>query len=137
MGNEERWYSWDGRIRRITWVTRVFGVGFCFALFVGLLVVISDAMRGSGDHIGDIMLIPMLGAFLGFIVFRFIQDVKRLHDIGQSGLWVICAFIPIISLIYVLFLIFADGQPFTNQYGPDPKGRGGDGDIDRVADVFR
>jgi len=135
---QERWYSIHGRIRRSTWVLRVFGGGALMGVSVAGLAAVSASL-GHGRH-GDgasLIMVPVLGMVLAFVVFRFIQDIKRLHDIGQSGFLVICAFIPLINLIYLLFLIFADGQPYTNQYGRDPKGRGSDLDADAVADVFR
>ena len=47
--------------------------------------------------------------------------VRRLHDIGRGKWWVLFFFIiPIVGWILALI----DGQPITNKYGPDPKGRG-------------
>ncbi|OJU26295.1 MAG: hypothetical protein BGN92_13530 [Sphingobacteriales bacterium 41-5] len=42
--------------------------------------------------------------------------VKRSHDLGNSG-WMV--FLPIYN---PFVLAFGDSQPFTNQYGPSPKG---------------
>lgn len=48
-------------------------------------------------------------------------SVRRMHDLGRSGWWAIFLFIvPLVVWIMALF----DGQPMTNRYGPDPKGRG-------------
>jgi K+-transporting ATPase ATPase B chain len=45
--------------------------------------------------------------------------VRRLHDSGKSGWWVLIAFIPIVQLvIIVLFLL--DGNPGENKYGLPP-----------------
>jgi len=94
--------------------------------------------HGGGAHEArSLFTIPLLLGALGFFVFRIIQDIKRLHDIGASGGWIVCAFIPVISLVYIVILLFRDGEPMTNTYGPDPKGRGSDLDADAVADVFR
>ena len=49
-------------------------------------------------------------------VYTIVGARLRCHDLGHSG-WLIMN--PIISLL----LLFADGQPFTNKYGPDPKAR--------------
>jgi uncharacterized membrane protein YhaH (DUF805 family) len=130
----ERWFLVHGRIRRSTWIARVFGVGF--ALFLSLFGVIALLPR-EADAARPIVGLVAGASVLGFLAFRIVQDVKRLHDLGRSGLWVLCAFIPAVNFFYVVFLIFADGQPFTNEFGPDPKGRGGASDIDSIADVFR
>ena len=76
-----------------------------------------------------------LSMIIVFLVFRLIQDTKRLHDLGKPGAYVICALIPVVNLVYSGFLIFADGQPHPNEFGTDPKGRGSN--IDDIADVFR
>lgn len=98
-----------------------------------LLSVLAPHDRHGGAS--ALLTVPLIGLVLGFVVFRFIQDIKRLHDLGKSGIWLVCAFIPLVNLIYVCFLIFADGQPYPNEFGPDPKGRGSD--IEGIADVFR
>lgn len=47
-------------------------------------------------------------------------EIRRLHDTGRSGWWLLIALIPIVSLILLVFWI-QDGEPGTNQYGPNPK----------------
>ncbi len=135
--NDERWYLVHGRIRRSTWLARVFGVGALMALCVGAIVMITAELEDHFHGIGALGMVPALAMALGFMVFRFIQDIKRLHDIGVSGWFVLFAFVPALNFVYLLFLVFADGQPYTNQFGPDPKGRGSDMDANAVADVFR
>jgi uncharacterized membrane protein YhaH (DUF805 family) len=56
------------------------------------------------------------------LFFPFLAvSVRRMHDLGRSGGWVLFLFVlPIVVWLMALF----DGQPMTNKYGPDPKGRG-------------
>ena len=42
-------------------------------------------------------------------------SVRRMHDTGRSGWWILC---PIANIIF----LFLDSQPGPNQYGPNPKG---------------
>ncbi len=47
--------------------------------------------------------------------------VRRLHDTGRTGWWILLGFFPLIGgLILLIFLLF-DSEPNTNQYGPNPK----------------
>lgn len=47
-------------------------------------------------------------------------SVRRLHDVGMNGWWVLLNFVPLGGL--VLFVIFCqDSQPGANIYGPNPK----------------
>ncbi len=45
--------------------------------------------------------------------------VRRLHDMGQTGAWVLLGFVGL--GIVPLIMCIMDGQPGTNQWGPDPK----------------
>jgi uncharacterized membrane protein YhaH (DUF805 family) len=47
-------------------------------------------------------------------------SIRRLHDTGRSGWWLLLAFIPLVNLILLVFMVF-DSQPGDNQYGPNPK----------------
>jgi uncharacterized membrane protein YhaH (DUF805 family) len=134
MQREEHWYSIHGRITRLTWLLRIFAGAFTMLCLVALVTALTPHDSYGGRE-SDATRLPAVGLILCFLVFRFIQDTKRLHDLGKPGAYVICAFIPIVNLIYTGFIVFADGQPHTNEYGVDPKGRGSD--IDDVADVFR
>ncbi|HUI92531.1 MAG TPA: DUF805 domain-containing protein [Chitinivibrionales bacterium] len=47
--------------------------------------------------------------------------VRRLHDVGKSGWFMLIALIPIIGAIWLLVLMCRDGDQGQNDYGPDPK----------------
>lgn len=47
--------------------------------------------------------------------------VRRLHDTGRSGWWVLLGLVPILNIVLIVFLAL-DGQRGPNEYGPDPKG---------------
>jgi uncharacterized membrane protein YhaH (DUF805 family) len=47
-------------------------------------------------------------------------SVRRLHDTGRSGWWLLLYLVPGIGLIVLVFLMF-DSQPGRNEYGPNPK----------------
>ncbi|MGL1930460.1 MAG: DUF805 domain-containing protein [Desulfotalea sp.] len=48
--------------------------------------------------------------------------VRRLHDIGKSGWFLLIAFIPIIGAIVLIVFAAQDSAHSENQYGPNPKG---------------
>jgi uncharacterized membrane protein YhaH (DUF805 family) len=49
--------------------------------------------------------------------------VRRLHDIGRSGWWLLIGLIPVIGTIILLALFILDGMPGDNRFGPSPKGK--------------
>jgi uncharacterized membrane protein YhaH (DUF805 family) len=47
--------------------------------------------------------------------------IRRLHDTGKSGWWLLIALIPIVGIIVLIVFWATDGQPGPNQYGPSEK----------------
>jgi uncharacterized membrane protein YhaH (DUF805 family) len=47
-------------------------------------------------------------------------SVRRLHDIGKSGWWMLLSFVPVLGLLLIVFFAF-DSEPGGNLYGPNPK----------------
>ena len=58
---------------------------------------------------------------LAVLIPSLAVGVRRLHDTGRSGWWLLIAFIPLIGAIILLVFLFQDSEPGTNQYGPNPK----------------
>lgn len=97
-------FSFNGRIRRTE-----YGISLIiYYAFYFLLAVISSQMEGNG-----LIFLFIIPAFW----FLIAQGTKRCHDRGNSGAWQLIPF-------YQLWMLFADGEPQTNYYGEDPKGRG-------------
>ncbi len=59
---------------------------------------------------------------LAVLVPSIAVGIRRLHDIGKSGWWILISIIPIIGWIIALIFAVTDSQPMANQYGPNPKG---------------
>ncbi|NRD78950.1 DUF805 domain-containing protein [Bacillus sp. BRMEA1] len=47
--------------------------------------------------------------------------VRRLHDIGKTGWWILIGLIPIIGDIILIIFNCFDSEEQTNKYGPNPK----------------
>ncbi|MCS6894578.1 MAG: DUF805 domain-containing protein [Bacteroidia bacterium] len=67
--------------------------------------------------------IPILNGIYNLVVFlpSLAVAVRRLHDTGRSGWWILLGLIPCIGPIVLLVFFFQNSQPGTNQYGPNPK----------------
>lgn len=59
---------------------------------------------------GLAVLLPSLGV-----------GVRRLHDIGKSGWYLLISLIPLIGWIWIIVLLCRDSQHGTNEWGPNPK----------------
>ena len=78
--------------------------------------MIAITLDGPGDIFGSI-------AFLGLIIPNLAVTVRRLHDLGYSGWFILLVFIPclgsIIGLVILVFMM-VDGESQINVYGTGP-----------------
>lgn len=103
---------------------------FSIAFFVAYIAVFVNL--GSSTRYGDtaslsgadfapifVTLALMLIVSLAFLLPSYAAMVRRLHDMGQPGLWVLLGFVGL--GIVPLIMCVMETQPGTNQWGPDPK----------------
>ena len=61
------------------------------------------------------------GVWLVLIIIGLSVSVRRWHDHGKSGWWVLIALLPIVGGIYSFVMQGCmSGEPGSNQYGPPP-----------------
>jgi uncharacterized membrane protein YhaH (DUF805 family) len=48
-------------------------------------------------------------------------SVRRLHDTGRSGWWLLISFVPLLGGLVLFIFLVLDSQAGLNQFGPDPK----------------
>ena len=63
-------------------------------------------------------------AFFVFFIPGITVAVRRLHDTGRTGWWLLLVFLPFIGHIILLIFYIIDSEPGSNEYGPNPKGVG-------------
>ena len=93
------------------WVALFNGlVGLVFYILLFMVVGLGAAADGSSDDVGAGVGIGMIVVWLLFFAYAiatFIPGlaltVRRLHDIGKSGLWLLIAFIPGGSIVLLVF----------------------------------
>lgn len=59
-------------------------------------------------------------AQLVFLLPSLAVSVRRLHDTGRSGWWVLIGLIPFVGII-VLIVFFCQDSVAANEHGPNPK----------------
>ena len=102
--------NFNGRARRKEYWSFVL-VNFLIGLVFGLLGFITEAATYISSIISLALFLPGLAV-----------SVRRLHDTGKSGWYLLIALIPIIGGLYLIYLMFKEGDQGQNQYGSDPKG---------------
>jgi len=87
---------------------------------VVIALVMADFATGTLNSEAGIGLLSGLYS-LAVLVPSLAVSVRRLHDVGRSGWWVLLALVPLLGLVILVFALM-DSQPGDNQYGPNPKG---------------
>ena len=115
----ERYADFRSRARRSEyWYYQLFTIG----LNLALQLLSSVLFLGDGTP----TLFLAWQAFLTLISLALLipglaVHVRRLHDIGKSGLNLLWWLLPIIGWIVVIVYLCRDSEPGPNRYGPNPK----------------
>lgn len=146
-------FSFSGRLNRLAFFLRLLGVTILTPLIILFIWVVVGFVPALGALLWPVALgLSILIAILALIA-NIALHVRRLHDMGFSGLWYVLILVisvagrpdefveqaqflnypvdstlaviaRIISLVILLVLLFYPGTGGANKYGPDPL-RGG------------
>ena len=105
----------SGRSRRSEYW--YFGL-FYLIFYVAAAVV--DVMAGSFERASGIGVCTAILA-LALLIPSISVTVRRLHDTGRSGWWVLIGFIPLVGAIILLVFLCQDSEPGANRFGANPK----------------
>ncbi|KML54671.1 membrane protein [Burkholderia cepacia] len=107
--------KFEGRARRAEY--------WYFALLSGILSVVGQVIGAVGRDAGVITLL-LLGVIflvsLALIIPGIAVSVRRLHDTGRSGWFLLLGFIPIVGGILLLVWMCSRGTEGPNRFGADP-----------------
>jgi uncharacterized membrane protein YhaH (DUF805 family) len=91
-----------------------------FYFLIALALNFLDMMAGTMYGAAEIGLFSGLFG-LAMIVPSLSVGVRRLHDIGKSGWWLLLGIIPLVGGIILIVWACRDSAPGSNAYGPNPK----------------
>lgn len=89
------------------------------AIILSILLGVIDAVAGL-EIIEGVGILSTLFSLL-LIIPGLSLTVRRLHDIGKSGWWVLISLIPLVGAIVLLVFTVKDSEPSANEYGMNPK----------------
>jgi uncharacterized membrane protein YhaH (DUF805 family) len=113
----QKYVTFSGRARRSElW----FFVLFTF--IVSIVASIIDAIIGTRSSNGTGLVQSL--ASLALLLPGLAVGARRLHDTSRSAWWLLIGLIPIVGAI-VLIVFYVQDSHGENQYGPSPKGLGG------------
>lgn len=110
--------SYEGRINRGR-----FWKGILVLLAINIALVIINVAIGYliGGILSTIVGLISLLIYIASIWPSVVLGIKRFHDRGKPGIWVLIALVPVIGgLWYLIECGFLEGTKGPNQFGPDP-----------------
>jgi len=112
----KKYAEFNGRARRKEyWMYALINILIIFVLEIAGFALIKNV-----TVVGYIFL-ALLGIYsLATLIPSLAVGIRRLHDTGKSGWWLLISAVPFIGLILIVFLAL-DGDSGANKYGPDPK----------------
>lgn len=106
----KKYATFSGRARRKEyWMFAL--VNFLISFLLGFVFGFTSALLGLGEWLSNSITAIYT---LAVLVPAIAVGVRRMHDIGRSGWWIL---FPVVNLVLLCF----DGQPGDNEYGPNPK----------------
>jgi uncharacterized membrane protein YhaH (DUF805 family) len=116
----KRYSEFSGRSRRCEyWMFMLIHTVIYLALFLAVEVEASSTMAHVPALTAPLFFLCFIYA-LAAIIPGLAVSVRRLHDIGKTGWWMLLAFVPVLGLLLLVLFAF-DSEPGGNQYGPNPK----------------
>jgi uncharacterized membrane protein YhaH (DUF805 family) len=98
---------------------------FClFNILIAMVLAIITAVMGFVSPRTGLGLIGsgLLCLYsLAVLIPGIAVSVRRLHDTGKSGWWLLIGLVPFVGAILLLVFMVQDSQPGANQYGLNPK----------------
>lgn len=108
-----KYATFDGRAHRTEfWMFVLVNI----IVSIGLNIV--DAIIGTDGALGAGLLSSIYA--LAILIPTLAVAVRRLHDIGRSGWWLLIALIPIVGFIILIVWYATKGERAANRYGPNP-----------------
>lgn len=117
----QKLFGFQGRITRLDfWLAQLVYVVMILIAVFGMAALARSVGDGSSSRLtlGGMMIV----GYIALVWSSLAVSIKRYHDRGKSGWWVLLSLIPIVALFVLIELGFFEGTRGTNRFGRSPKG---------------
>jgi uncharacterized membrane protein YhaH (DUF805 family) len=91
-----------------------------FSTMIAIVLAVLDNSLGLSFMPGGTGLLGLLYS-LAVLLPSIGVSIRRLHDTGRSGWWLLIALIPLVGVIVLIVFLATAGNAGPNSYGQDPK----------------
>ncbi|GMQ91928.1 MAG: hypothetical protein BMS9Abin11_1243 [Gammaproteobacteria bacterium] len=104
----KKYAVFDGRAQRTE-----YWMFFLFNIIISIILTVIENAIGLPLVLSGLYFLAILLPSIGVAI-------RRLHDTGRSGWWLLIALIPFVGIVLLIFMVL-DSQSGDNEYGPNPK----------------
>ena len=119
---KDKYFDFSGRASRSEFWWNYLGI-FLLQMGIGVLwfisMLIAMAVQMEPEIFFFCSMCGMMPIYIGIFIPYLAASVRRLHDVGYSGFWMLIAFVPLGGIILLVWFC-TDGEPHHNLYGPVP-----------------
>ena len=110
----KKYADFSGRARR-----KEYWFFVLFNIIISIVLSICDVFLGTYSAAANMGILAGIYS-LAVLIPGIAVTVRRLHDTGRSGWWILIVLVPIVGWIVLLIFMLLDSQP-QNAYGASPK----------------
>ncbi len=115
---KENIFVTEGRLNRLKYFKYTLLVSLIFGVLDVVLVWLTSKIIGSTDSF--LLLIMHFMTMLPMMFGNMMVSVRRCHDLNLSGGFVLLTIVPLVCVLFWIYLLLAKGTVGWNKYGADP-----------------
>lgn len=111
-------FTIEGRLNRLGYFKRYIALVVVSTIIAFIGGFIGGLITGDPDSI--LVTVPTGIISLATGVGGFMLGIRRLHDLDKSGWFMLLILVPLVNMIFLIYLWFAPGTVGYNRFGADP-----------------
>lgn len=113
---KELFFTSKGRLNRKSYIYRSIFLSFALGI-IQLILELATAAIEALELLFAVMILAL--CIFGFVA-GIMMLARRLHDLDKSGWWMLLLFVPLVNILFYIYILFFKGTEGPNQYGEDP-----------------
>ena len=113
---KELFFTSKGRLNRKSYIYRSLFLSLVLGIIQGILELATVAIEAL-----ELLFAVLL---LALCIFGFVAGImmlaRRLHDLDKSGWWMLLLFVPLVNILFYIYILFFKRTEGPNQYGENP-----------------
>lgn len=111
-------FTTEGRLNRLRYLKYTLIWSFGAGAFLTVVVLLLSKITGSNEG----FLLDAVDALIMFAMGlgNLMLNIRRCHDLDMHGAFALLCILPLINVLFTLYLLFARGTVGWNKYGADP-----------------